>query len=111
MSIDRVAAPTGSRLEQLADEYTRMKAAADEAKTRLDMIVDAIKLELHNAKPHSNKVEFTAPGLAAPLRMQSRTSWRVDTKMLKAEQPEVYVRYAKQYSYWELRTVRGGDAG
>lgn len=101
------AAP-GGRLEQLAEEYATAKPAADEAKARLDMITDAIKAELTTAAPGANKVDFNAPGLAAPLRMQARTTWRLDSPRLKADMPELYVRYAKQTSYWDLRAVQQG---
>jgi hypothetical protein len=100
-----VAAEPGSRLESLAEAYAVAKPAADEAKSRLDTIVDAIKLELSMAAPGATKVDFHTPALTAPLRLASRTSWRLDGTQLKAEQPELYVRYAKQISYWELRAV------
>ena len=100
-----VAPEPGSRLEQLAEAYAVAKPAADDAKARLDTITDAIKLELSMAAPGATKVDFHTPALTAPLRLASRTSWRLDSTRLKAEQPELYVRYAKQVSYWELRTA------
>lgn len=104
-----VAAGRGSRLEQLAEAYAVAKPAADAAKEQLDAITDAIKLELTMAAPGALRVDFTAPCLAATLRLASKTSWRLDSTRLKKEAPEVYVRYAKQSAYWELRavTVRG----
>lgn len=100
-----VAAGRGSRLEQLAEAYAVAKPAADAAKEHLDAITDAIKLELTMAAPGALRVDFTASCLDVPLRLQSKTSWRLDSTRLKTEAPELYVRYAKQSSYWELRAV------
>jgi hypothetical protein len=100
-----VAAGRGSRLEQLAEAYALAKPAADAAKEHLDAITDAIKLELTMAAPGAHRVDFTAAALVAPLRLASKTSWRLDSKRLKTEAPELYVRYAKQSTYWELRAV------
>lgn len=102
-----VAAESGGRLEQLAEAYAVAKPAADAAAAHLEMLTDAIKLELTMAAPGAEQVDFTAPALEVPLRLSARTSWRLDTKRLKAEVPEVYVRYAKQSSYWDLRSVSG----
>lgn len=103
-----IPATPSSRLEELAAEYAIAKPAYEEAKARLDAIVDAIKYELANAAPGSTKVDLVTPVLERPLRLQAITSWRVDTKKLKAEDPATYVRYAKQSTYWELRAVTGG---
>lgn len=100
-----IVAEPGSRLEQLAEAYAAAKPAADEAKTRLDTITDAIKLELTMAAAGANKIDLNAPALAIPLRLTARTSWRLDTNLLKAEAPAVYAQYAKQTSYWELRAI------
>jgi hypothetical protein len=100
-----VAAQPGSRLEQLAEAYALAKPAADDAKARLETITNAIKLELTIAAPGSNKVDFNAPSLIAPLRLQAKTSWRLDTNRLKTEAPELYAQYAMQTQYWELRAV------
>lgn len=111
MSHRVVTAPAGSRLEQLAEEYAAAKPALDEAKARLELITDAIKIELITAAPGVNKVDFNAPALTAPLRLLAKTAWRLDSSRLKAENPEMYVRYAKQSAYWELRPVPAGRAG
>jgi hypothetical protein len=100
-----ITAPAGSRLEQLAAEYAIAKPAADEAKARLEMITDAIKVELCNAAPGLDRIDFTAPDLEIPLRLKRVSSWRLDSKLLKAELPEMYVRYAKKAVYWDLRAV------
>jgi hypothetical protein len=100
-----IAPESGSRLEQLAEAYAAAKPAADEAKTRLETITDAIKLELTMAAPGATKIDLNASALDVPLRLAARTAWRLDSVRLKAEAPELYVRYAKQSSYWELRSI------
>jgi hypothetical protein len=94
-----------SRLAQLAALYAQVKPAADAAAAQLKDITDAIKAELAAAKPGALKVDLASPLLEAPLRLQAKTSWGLDTKKFKAEAPEVYVRYAVQRTSWELRAV------
>jgi hypothetical protein len=94
-----------SRLSQLAAGYTAAKEAADAAAARLKEITDAIKVELTNAAPGVTKVDLVHDSLASPLRLQAKTSWRLDTEKLKENEPEVYVRYARQSTSWELRAV------
>lgn len=94
-----------SRLDQLAAAYPSAKAGYDAAEAHLKMITTAIKAELAERAPGAPKVDLNAPHLLTPLRYQSRTSWGLDTTKLKAEAPEIYVRYAKQSTCWELRAV------
>lgn len=103
--IARVRPTEGSRLEQLAALYPVLKAEVDAAKEKLDAVTEAIKIELQNAAPGELKVDLVADGLDRPLRLSWREQWRVDTKKLKTEMPEVYVKYVKRSSYWELRQV------
>jgi hypothetical protein len=96
-----------TRLDALAAEYARLKPLADATNARLKEITDGIKAELAVAAPGKTSVDFVSPMLDQPLRMTARTSWRVDTKRLKSEAPEVYVRYAVQSTSWDLRRVGG----
>jgi hypothetical protein len=101
-----VIRPDGdSRLSQLAAGYTAAKEAADAAAVRLKEITDAIKVELTNAAPGITKVDLVHEALTSPLRLQTKTSWRLDTGKLKENEPEIYVRYARQSTSWELRAV------
>lgn len=95
----------GSRLEQLAAQYDMARAEADKAAAALKAITDGIKAELAQAAPGETDIRLDSDLLAAPLRMLHKTSWRVDTKKLKSEAPEIYVRYATQSGSWELRAV------
>lgn len=94
-----------TRLAQLVAQYDMAKAEAAKAEESLKAITDAIKVELINAAPGSEDIRLESPELAKPLRLFAVSSWRVDTKKLKAEAPEVYVRYAKQSTAWQLRAV------
>lgn len=100
-----IAAGSGSRLEALAEAYALAKPAADAAKAHLDSITDAIKVELANTAPGATKIDLTSPALDGPLRMQAKTTWRLDSKKLKEQAPAVYAQYAVQNTYWELRAV------
>jgi hypothetical protein len=102
-----IRAEPASRLEALAAAYLDAKPVADAATARLKEITDAIKAELAAAAPGAVKVDLISGVLATPLRLQAKTGWRLDTKRLKAEAPETYVRYAVQTTAWELKPLRG----
>lgn len=104
-----VVASEGTRLEQLHAQFADAKSAAKEADDRLKAITDGIKAELAAAEPGQGKVELRSP-VGPPLRMTYVESWRMDTKRLKAERPDVYVSYAVQGGSWQLRAVTGTDA-
>lgn len=95
-----------TRLDQLAAEYAALKPLAEEYAQRLESIKDGIKAELASAAPGATKVLLTCSYLEKPLQLSARTSWRVDMKRLKAEQPETYVRYAVQSTSWSLGSIR-----
>lgn len=99
-----VQAKGRSRLEQLHAAYGPAKAAKDEAEKNLKAITDAIKVELTQLDPNQRKFElFSKPDAGVrPLRLTYVESWRVDSTRLKAEQPEVYVAFAKQSGSWRL---------
>jgi predicted phage-related endonuclease len=100
-----IEAQPDTRLEQLLAQYDLAKAEADKAAEALKAITDGIKSELANAAPGAESVIATSPDLAAPLRMTAVTSWRIDTKKMKAEAPATYVRYARQSTSWRLAAV------
>jgi hypothetical protein len=100
-----VAAEPGSRLEALLAEYERLKPLTDAAVAQLKTVTDGIKVEVTAAAPDAATVDITSPALGTPLRLQARTSWRLDTKRMKAENPLLYVAYAVQSTAWELRAV------
>jgi hypothetical protein len=100
-----VTAEPGSRLEALLAEYERLKPLADAAAAQLKTLTDAIKLDATTAAPNAPTVDLTSPVLSTPLRVQAKTSWRLDTKRMKQEHPLLYVTYAYQSTAWELRQI------
>lgn len=103
-----VLASQGTRLEQLHASYADLKAAADEADKRLKGVTAAIKAELAAAEPGQERVELRSP-VGPPLRMSYVESWRMDTKRIKAERPDIYATFAVKSGSWQLRAVAGSD--
>lgn len=99
--------PAGSRLESLLAAYADLKPRADDLTARLKSVTDAIKAELTAAQPGAGRIDVTHEVLTQPLRLTYVESWRLDTKRLKADAPEIYVRYAVKGSKWELRGLPG----
>lgn len=105
----RVKPRKGSKLEALHAQYADAKAAADAATERLDAIKAGLKLALNQAHPDSPHVVLTGDAGPALEVVYNEGSWRLDTTRMKREDPETYVRFAKQGSpSWTLREVRGG---
>lgn len=104
-----VSAGQGTRLEQLHAQYAEAKAAADAAAEKFKAITDGIKAELAAELPEGmTSVDLVTDG-RQPLRLSYITSWRLDSKRLKAENPETWVRYAKQGGSWVLKATKGGE--
>lgn len=91
-----------SRLEQLAAEYWALKPLADEYAERLETIKNGLKAEMAAAAPGQSEVLLSCQYLPSPLRLTARSSWRLDTKALKSEAPELYVKYARRSTSWRL---------
>lgn len=104
--VARATVEPGSRLEDLLATYAHLKPQTDELETRLKSVTDAIKAELAAAVPGAQKIEVAHAALPQPLRLSWVPRWELDTKALKAEDPETYVRYARQGGRWELRGVK-----
>jgi len=94
-----------TRLHQLAAAYDAAKATADEATERLNEIKDGIKAELVAAAPGEKSVLLKSADLHTPLRLSASVQWRLDSKSLRADLPETYVKYAKQTTIWSLRVA------
>jgi len=77
------------------------------ASPKLKEITDGIKAELSRLHPGEREVLLTSPFLTNPLQMQAVTSWRVDAKKLKAENPMAYALYAKQSTSLRLAPLKG----
>jgi hypothetical protein len=103
----QVTAPPDSRLAQLQAMYPDLKAQAEAAAKALKDCTDGIKLELTTAAPGQQRVDLAGgPGPALQLTYVER--WTIDSRRLKAEQPALYVTYAKQGGSWSLRTAQDG---
>ncbi|PSK96676.1 hypothetical protein CLV30_12558 [Haloactinopolyspora alba] len=94
------------RLAQLLGEYDAAKAWADEANARFEAVKDGIKAELAAAAPGVDQVDVASPSLQQPLRLVHVERWSLDSKRMKAEDPESYVRYARKSGTWQLRAVK-----
>jgi hypothetical protein len=99
-----IAAPPGSRLEQLLASYESLKAAAEEAKARYEALTDAIKAELAAAAPAgTQEMLLTGPPGLPRLRMSWKSPFRFDVKRFRTEHPKLYVRYETRGGHFELR--------
>lgn len=104
-----VVPPTGSRLEQLHAQYADAKAAADGAAERLKAITDALKVELQTAAgAQASRIDLVGAA-GPPLRMTYSETWRLDSTRLKADNPELYVRYAKKSGSWRLVALKATE--
>lgn len=104
-TVVRTGTPGNERLDQLVAMYAQLKPRVDELNKQFNDVVAAIKSELADTAPGETKIDLVSDMLDAPLRMSWREQWRVDSKRLKKEAPEIYVRFAKKSGYWELRKV------
>ena len=94
-----------SRLDALAARYAALKPQADALTEQLKTVTDAIKTELTTLHPQATSLLLTSPHLGAPLSLSAVESWRLDTRKLKAEQPELYVTYARKSTSWRLAAM------
>jgi hypothetical protein len=106
----QIQAPPESRLAQLQASYPDLKARAKAAAQALKDCTDAIKLELTTAAPGASRVDLAGGAHGPALQLTYSESWRVDATRLKAEQPVLYVQYAKKSGSWSLAEAKGGEA-
>jgi predicted phage-related endonuclease len=102
----QVQAEPGSRLEALLAQYDDLRAKSEEAAARFDALTAAIKNELAMAAPGHAAVETDSPDLRMRLRLVQVESRRIDSKRLQAEAPDVYERFVKKSTAWQLKAVR-----
>lgn len=91
-----------TRLDQLAAEYYALKPLADEYAARLKTITDGIKAELVELHPDQREILLVGSTVPTPLRLEAVQQWRLDSKNLKQERPELWVRFARQSTLWRL---------
>ena len=105
-----IAATSTPRLAQLHAAYDEAQAAYDAAASHFEAIKTGIKAELAALAPEgSTRIGLTGehgPGLS----LTYAESWRLDSRKMKREDPETYVRYAKPSGSWTLRATKAGDS-
>lgn len=105
-----IAATASVRLAQLHASYDEAQANYDAASSHLDAIKTGIKAELAQLAPEgSTKIALNGTD-GPPLTLTYAESWRVDSRKLKTEDPETYVRFAKKSGSWTLKAARGGGS-
>lgn len=101
-----VTAAPDTELAQLVAEYDRLDVEVKAKTAELDDIKARLKVKLQELKPGETEVLLSAPGLVKPLRMYWQEKWTLDSKRLKAQIPEVWVRFAKQGGSWYLARTK-----
>jgi len=94
-----------TRFEQLCAEYDRLKPLVVQYTAELKAVTDALKIEMISEQPHADRILLHSQFLATPLQLLHTTAWRLDSKQLKRDLPETWVRYATQSSSWRLEAV------
>lgn len=95
-----------STLVRLRTEYDEAKKAEKAAAERAKAATDKLKTALADATNNATRAALNVPGYK-PLFLSYSEPWTVDTKALKAEQPLIYVQYAKQGTRWTLTEGKG----
>lgn len=92
-------------LYQVRAEYAVAKDASAAAEERLKTAKSKLQQALSEAANGAYRSELRVPGFK-PMTLVYTEPWTVDTKRLKAEQPAVYVEFAKRGSRWTLAENR-----
>ena len=96
-----------SRLDALLAEWAPIKARLAELTAREKELNTAIKAEAMRLAPATaTEAVLRSPHLPTPYRIHPVTSWRLDSKTLKKELPETWVRYADQSTSWRLEAIK-----
>jgi hypothetical protein len=98
----------GGLLEQLLDQQRAAKAAADEAEERVKSIGDRIKAELTQAHPGVAAFDIAGSQHRPAMHLTWVETARLDTRLMRREDPVLYVKYARFGGHWVLSPVRGG---
>lgn len=102
-----VAPEPETRLDALLAEWAPIKARMKEMEEREKELNQAIKAETMRLAPATaTEAVLRSPHLDTPLRVHPVTSWRLDSKALKRELPETWVRYANQSTSWRMEAIK-----
>ena len=98
--------PAGTEhLTDLRREYAAAKDASTSAEERLKAVKSKLQAAIAEASNGAYRAELRVPGYK-PMTLVYTEPWTLDSKALKAEQPAVYVQYAKRGSRWTLAESR-----
>src|SRR5688500_9861453 len=95
-----VTAAPDTELAPLVAEYDRLDVEVKERTAELESVRARLKVALQEQHPGQSEVLLTAPGLVKPLKMWFQEKWSLDSKRLKNEAPEIWVRWAKKGGSW-----------
>jgi hypothetical protein len=93
-------------LAALRAEHYAAEQEFNAAKEKFEGLKAKLKTKLSEATNGALRSALHVPGYK-PLTLTYGERWTVDSKRLKAEQPLVYVTYAKLGSNWTLQESRG----
>lgn len=92
-------------LAELRAEYAEAKAATERADEMEAALKAKLKTALSEATGGALRSALHVPGFQ-PLLLTYGERWTVDSKALKAEQPLVYVQYAKLGGQWTMTETK-----
>lgn len=93
-------------LAQLQAEWAAAKAAKKQADEREKAATAKLKTAMFAASNNAPRSLLVIEGVE-PVGLTLSEPWTLDTKRLQAEQPQVYVQYAKQGERWTLAARKG----
>lgn len=99
-------AQPGTELADLRARYAELKAAKDKATEEFDAVKTKLQAQLSEATEGATRSALYVDGFK-PMNLTYSEPWTVDSKRLQAEQPLIYVQYAKQGKRWTLAESRG----
>lgn len=95
-----------SQLEAWISLLESAQAEAKEANDRFNGLKDQIKSAVSEMAPGRERIIIKSPYLSKPWVMRSQQSWNLDSKMLKAKEPLIWVKYAAKRITWFLEATK-----
>lgn len=101
-----IIAEPESKLEGLLADLEQAVAVSKEAQAIERRIKDDIKTEVSGRAPGRERIIIKSKYLSTPWTMQWRERWTIDSKMLKAVEPLIWVKFAKKQTACFLEVQR-----
>lgn len=95
----------GGDLADLRSRYAELKAAKDKATEEFDAVKSKLQGKLSEATDGATRAVLYVDGFK-PMNLTYSEPWTVDSKRLQAEQPLIYVQYARQGKRWTMAESR-----